>query len=157
MFIQFIHEKNKLIIGGKQYPATCIVRNEINGWRKNNEIVKTFPLDKSEQRLPYMPREFPTGIWEVTMPIWTGETDYYPVKIPTTAKRVVRTWEVNNGEYTKPTDHYQIDAFYHLHYSQNSSTTLGCIRIGSEDDASEIAMIVESEIEKGNKVYLEVI
>lgn len=154
LFIQYFHEDELLIVGGKQYKATCRVRNELNRWRKINQIAKTYPLEGKRQ--PYYPRKFPTGIWEVKPPIWTDDVDYAPVKIPTSAVRKVMVWDVSGNQYSQMSGEVQDDAFYHLHFAKDSTTTLGCIRLDSVEDATEIAKLVEDYIKKKDKVWLEV-
>ena len=153
--MQYFHEDELLIVGGKHYKATCRVRNELNGWRKKNQIVETFPLVGNRE--PYYPRKFPTGLWRVKKPEWTRDPDYAPVKIPTNAVRQVMTQSVVGGAYSGPTGEIQDDSFYHLHFAKNSTTTLGCIRLDSEDDAIMIANIVNVHLEKNQKVWLEVL
>lgn len=150
LIMQYFHDDELLIIGGDHYKVTCRVRNEINRKRDKSEIVETWPDDG--KRLPYYPRKIPTGLWEVGTPIYTDNPEYAPVKIPTTAERNVMTWDVLAGQYENHSGIIQQDKYYHLHYSKNSLTTLGCLRIDSEEDALEIAGIVEDH----RKVYIEV-
>lgn len=147
LLLRFFHSKNLLLVGEKKYSASCTVRNEINEWRKKNETVKTMPLFGSPKY--YYPRKFPTGVWEIKSPEWTNNPEFCPVKIPTTAKRTVLLWSVENGRYKECLGQTQEDSFYHLHYAKNSKTTLGCIRLNSKEDAIEIAKKVESELLKG--------
>lgn len=153
MFImRFIHSEETLYVGKKKYKATCPVRNELNGWRKDTETVGTMP--ETGHPAPYYPRKFPTGVWRVGKPEWTAAPEFAPVKIPTDAKRNVFTWTVRGGRYVQE-EGVQEDSAYHIHYS-NSRTTLGCIRLDSLGDAVEIAHIIESEQQDG-PVYIEVI
>jgi hypothetical protein len=154
LLLRFYHNENTLEVGEKAYKATCLVRNELNGWRGSDEIVKTWPLNRI--RSPYYPRKFPTGLWEVKRPEWTDNPEYYPVKIPTNAVRKVLTWSTENGKY-EAVKGTQDDSFYHLHYASNSSTTLGCIRLDSAEDAVEIANTVIDSLNKSEDVWLEVL
>ncbi len=154
--LMFIHDENKLYVDEKLYKATCKVRNELNGWRKKDQVVKTYPLGNFE-RQPYYPRKFPTGLWRIKPPIWTVDPDYAPVKIPSSAVRNVILWNTDKNGYIKSSGKHHIDTFYHLHYAADSSTTLGCIRLNSENDAREIAEIIEYELKTGNECYIEVI
>ncbi len=154
--LRFIHDENKLYVDGKPFKATCKVRNELNKRRKKNQVVKTYPLGNFE-RQPYYPRKFPTGLWRIKPPIWTDDTDYAPVKIPTDAFRGVILWNTDKNGYTKPTGKHHTDAYYHLHYAAESSTTLGCIRLNSAQDARYIAEMVEYELKLGNECWIEVI
>lgn len=155
LLLRFYHKLSKLTVDNKEYKATCDVRNEINGRRFPNQIVKTYGSDG--QRKPYMPRKFPTGVWTVKEPIWTDDLEYAPVKIPTSAKRNVLTWSLESGEYKVPSEEIQEDAFYHLHFARDSKTTLGCIRLNSAEDATEIAKLIEWYLKKDQKVYIEVL
>lgn len=157
LLIRFYHGLNKLTCEGKEYIATCDIRNELNGRRKPNQIVKTYPANNKAPRNPYMPRKFPTGLWMVKAPVWTDDIDYWPVKIPTTAKRNVLTWDVSGSEYKTLSHRFQVDAFYHLHFAKNSKTTLGCIRLDSSDDATEIAKTIEWYQKQNQDVYIEVL
>jgi len=154
--LRFIHSENKLYVNGKPFKATCKVRNELNGWRKKDQVVKTYPLGNFE-RQPYYPRKFPTGLWRIKPPVWTDDIDYAPVKIPTDAFRGVILWDTKKNKYVKANGEHHTDAFYHLHYAKNSSTTLGCIRLDSDEDARYIASLIEYELKIGNKCWIEVI
>ena len=138
-----------------QYPASCKVRNEINGQRKKNQVKYTLP--ETGESKPYYPRQFPSGIFEITEVMYTADPEYAPVKIKTTATREVFTWDLDReGDYWQPTGKTQTDTCYWLHYT-DSSTTLGCIRIGNPQDAMSLAAIIEAELKNGNKIMLEVL
>lgn len=159
MNIVFVMDEEQIYIDRSKYTATCKVRNELNGKRPFDQVVKNTPADGSAPR-PYMPRMFPTGRWRVKLPIRTNPKDYQtygPWKIPTTAKRNVALWKVEDGVYTEPSGETSKDGFYHLHASPGYTTTLGCIRLSSEADAIEIAHLVRKAIGKGEKVWLEVV
>lgn len=151
--------KELIIVNGTveiiRFPADCNVRQELNKRRKKNEVVYTVP--KFGHRKPYYPRQFPSGIFAITGVEYTDDLEYAPVKIKTTATRDVFLWELNkDGDYWIPTEEKQIDTAYWLHHTK-SSTTLGCIKIGSEENALALAHIVESTIEAGESVLLEVL
>ena len=136
-----------------RYPASCKVRNEINGRRRKDEVQYTV----TKHPKPYYPRQFPSGIFEITDVAYTPDPEYAPVKIKTSATREVFTWDLNQGgDYWKPTGKTQIDTAYWLHYT-DINTTLGCIRIGSAKDAMSLAHIIERTLEHGDKVLLEVL
>ena len=156
MILRFIHDENRLYVEDREYHATCPVRNELNGEREETQIVKTFPITSSLGRCPYYPRKFPTGLWKVKEPEWTEDIEYAPVKIPTDAVRRVLIWDTKNGRYDAVTGH-QDDAYYHLHYSERSRTTLGCIRLSSAEDAKDIAREIIHRQMKKEEVWLEVI
>ena len=148
-----------LILNGKTriagYPASCRVRNEINGRRKLDEVVYTVPITGKPK--PYHPRQFPSGIFEITGIEYTNDSEYAPVKIKTTATREVFTWDLDvNGKYWEPTGKTQIDSCYWLHFT-NSPTTLGCIKINDIHDALSFANIIEPVLNHGDKIYLEVL
>ncbi len=138
-----------------RYPASCKVRNELNGRRKKNEVKYTYPIIGKPK--PYYPRQFPSGIFEITGIEYTNDAEYAPVKIKTTATRKVFTWDLDrDGNYWKPTGQIQEDSCYWLHYT-GSSTTLGCIRISDIHDALSLAHIIEPILENKDKIYLEVL
>lgn len=155
MLLRYFIEEELLEFGQQNYKATCRVRNEINGKRGPSQIVKTFP--KAGFRLPYMPRRFPTGVWEIQKPVWTDDIEFWPVKIPTNAVRKVLTWNTERNQYSEPLELVQEDAYYHLHFSRDSISTLGCIRLDSAHDAKEIARRIEGLLAADHKVLLEVI
>lgn len=139
----------------RSFPASCNVRTEINGKRKKDEVRYTIP--ETGHPTPYYPRQFPAGIFEITEIIYTADQKYAPVKIKTNATRKVFTWDLNReGEYWKPTGKTQIDTAYWLHYT-DSKTTLGCIRIGSPQDAMSLASIITRSLEINERVFLEVL
>lgn len=138
-----------------RYKASCKVRTELNGQRKKNQVVYTLP--KTGHPTPYYPRQFPSQIFNITDIVYTTDPEYAPVKIKTNAVRRVFTWDLDtDGNYWKPTGNTQIDTAYWLHYT-DSSTTLGCIRIGSAQDALSLAHIIERTLERGDAVRLEVL
>ena len=135
----------------ERFPASCKVRNELNGRRKEDEVVYTYPA--SGHRKPYYPRQFPSGIFRITGVEYTYDPEYAPVKIKTNATRDVFTWDLTvDGKYWQPTGRIQTDAAYWLHYT-DSPTTLGCIRIGSKKDALDLARMIDV----AENVYLEVL
>lgn len=138
-----------------RYPASCNVRNELNGKRAKNEVQYTVPILGHPK--PYYPRAFPGGMFEIIDIEYTTNPEYAPVKIKTTATREVFTWDLDrNGNYWKPTGKTQIDSAYWLHYTKYK-TTLGCIRIDNLNDAIPFAQILEPILEHGDSVYLEVL
>lgn len=139
----------------KRFPASCRVRTELNGRRKKNEVVYTVP--EKGHPTPYYPRQFPSGIFQITGVEYTDDPEYAPVKIKTNATRKVFTWDLDReGNYWKPTVNIQEDSAYWLHYT-DSHKTLGCIRISSKKDALSFAGIIERVLEHGNIIYLEVL
>jgi len=138
-----------------RFSANCNIRNELNGRRKKDEIVYTIPIAGHPK--PYYPRQFPSGIFDISEVQYTNDSEYAPVKIKTNALREVFTWDLTrDGMYWMPTGNTQIDSAYWLHFTK-SRTTLGCIRIGSESDAMNLALIVKNELDKDKSVLLEVL
>lgn len=136
-----------------RYKASCKVRQELNGQRKKDEVQYTV----TKHPKPYYPRQFPSGIFKITEIEYTEDQEYAPVKIKTDATREVFTWDLDTGgNYWKPSGKTQIDTAYWLHYT-DSSTTLGCIRIGLAKDAISLAHIIETTLEHGDSVLLEVL
>jgi len=142
-----------------RYPASCKVRHELNGKRRLHypkDVILTYP--DSGDREPYMPRQYPSGIFLVTGIEWTKDPKYAPVKIRTNALREVFIWDLDkNGGYDKPTEKIQIDTQYHIHYT-DYKTTHGCIRGGSNrNEMASLARMIEPVFESGDPVYLEVL
>ena len=99
-----------------KFPATCRVRNEINGHRSLDQVVYTLP--ESGKPKPYYPRPFPSGIFKIIDIEYTDDLEYAPVKIKTNATREVFTWDLDKeGNYWKPTGKTQIDTCYWLHFT----------------------------------------
>ena len=148
-----------IVLNGKteiaRYPASCRVRNELNGRRKLDEVVYTVPTIGKPK--PYYPRQFSSGIFEITDIEYTNDPEYAPVKIKTTAIREVFTWDLDiNGRYWEPTGKIQTDTAYWIHYT-DSPTTLGCIKVNSKEDIIHFANIIEPVLNYGDKIYLEVL
>ena len=151
--------KNLIVMNGNieitRYPASCKVRQELNGQRKKDQVVYTVPAAGHPK--PYYPRQFPSGIFEILSIEKTDDPEYAPVKIKTNAIREVFTWDLNTkGDYWTPTGKTQVDTAYWLHYT-DSSTTLGCIRIDNKQDAIHLANIIEPVLDHDDNVYLEIL
>jgi len=139
---------------------TCRVRTVANGLRLSNEVVYTIP-----GKMPYMPMMFPTGKWAITEILWQKDKDgkdlfhydtYGPVKICTDAFQWVPVWDLDfEGDYLNEASQLVQDRCYWLHYSKSSST-LGCIRITSPEDAILVGKLLEEKIKKGEPCTLEV-
>lgn len=137
-----------------RFKAHCDVRHELNGLRKPNEVIKTFPFEYGE-RLSYMPRQMPSGIHKIISVEYTDEKYFTPVKIRTDAVRDVFEWEVHNGEYIKSTDRVLKDTGYLIHY-YHGKYSHGCILIDSKSDVLEFAKIMRQEIIDNEYIFLEV-
>ena len=151
--------KGTLLVNGAVFQITCNVRSLSNKQRrrKSDDVARSIP-----DYLPYDPRPFLKGLWEITAVEWQDKVGfdawtYGPVKIRTNAWCWVNVWELDkDGDYLRETERRVKDGAYHLHYS-SSSTTLGCIRLASPKDARAIAGIVQGALKQGEPVELEVV
>lgn len=127
--------------------VTCRVRSLSNGLRKVEEVVRSIPGGK-----PYDPVMFPSGSWDiVAVEHIPYSATYGSVKIRTNAEQKVKVWSLDgDGDYAAETNEEVVDKGYLLHYSE-SSTTLGCIRLPSMQEAEELAILCEEELGRGNK------
>lgn len=131
----------------RAFSCTSVVRNELNGRRKLNskkEVVRTFPGNH-----PYMPRPFPLGEFTIKGVKYRNKEDpdygyLGPAFIMTNAHHLVKVWELGaSGGYLKETDRLVTDNGFGFHYARDSLTTHGCGRLSSEEDAADLATIVE--------------
>jgi hypothetical protein len=147
----------RLRIGGGVFPISNRLRTLREGTRKSTEVVTTIP-----DKLPYDPLPFPRGVWRVTGIHRQKEKGfdyrtYGPVKILTDAWQEVETWELDaEGDYLRPSGQKARDTCYWLHWT-SFSTTLGCIRLASPEDAETIAGLIEAARERGEPVELEAV
>jgi hypothetical protein len=141
---------NALYAFGRMIEASCDVRNELNGRRKADEIVRTIPGD-----YPYYPRQFPVGKHIITGCHPRTQPDRAPYFIATAATRQVEVWELEDGKYAKPSGVFVRDEAYGLHASV-FKTTLGCIKIHKEVDVIWLVGMIRDTMEAGGKVWLEV-
>lgn len=142
-----------LKINDETFFVSCIVRNEVNGWRTPSQVIRSIPDNK-----PVYPRPFPKGTWKIYGVEYTDDKEYAPVKIKTDAFHMLPVWELDSeGNYNTKTKEYTRDEAYWLHYSEGSTTTLGCIRLDSPHDAIMFANIVERELKYVDYIKLEVI
>jgi hypothetical protein len=127
-----------------------------DGTRAAGDIVRSIP-----DNLPYDPQPFPRGTWRVTGIDWQKDKGfdyrtYGPVKIRTDAWQRVKIWELDrDGDYRRETDLQVMDMCYWLHYSA-FTTTLGCIRLASPEDAAVIARTIASVMDS-EEVVIEVV
>jgi len=148
--------KRELSVNGAVFHITCNVRSLRDGKRQSWEVIRSIPGS-----LPYDPRPFPKGLWDVTGVEWQKEkgfdrNTYGPVKIRTNAWQAVNVWELDkDGDYLRETPRQVRDEGYLLHYSA-SPTTLGCIRLASPADAEMAASVIQRVLERGEPVQLEV-
>lgn len=162
MLIQFTGKE--LLAFGRSLPATCVVRNEMNGWRKPDQVVYT-KGQTTPHGVAYYPRRFPAGTWElirvVDMP---KNTEYWPVYIDTNATQTIRAWEVEEGKYVRPKYQWIRGKGYGIHHARykkgddmvKSNTTLGCINILSPDDALWLGKEVREAMGMRQRVFIKV-
>ena len=142
----------KLVAFGKTIDIACIVRNEVNGWRKKNEVIKSIPSGK-----PIQPRTFPKGTWNVSMPVTREDPYLAPWYIPTNAWQFLPIWSLDaKGNYKAPTDIIVKDTAYGMHTS-TSNTTQGCIKVLHMDDLLWLVTKIIDAIENKQKVTLIVV
>jgi hypothetical protein len=104
-------------------PASCNVRNEINGRRKDSQVIRSMP-----DSFPVQPRRMPVGLWNIGMPQRRSQADRAPYFIPCDAIQELPVWLLDeHGYYEAPLAKKVIDKGYGLHCS-NWETTLGCIK-----------------------------
>jgi hypothetical protein len=123
MNIHVNKELSKIMVKGRLIPCSCDVRNELNGRRKGYDVVYSEP-----DKVPYMPRVFPSGIWTISQPRARIDKYLAPYYIPSDAWQYVDEWLIDAGRYDKPSGVKVKDHAYGLHFSE-SRTTLGCIKI----------------------------
>ena len=140
-----------LTVTGNVLGCSCNVRNEINGLRKNSEIVYSMP-----DGLPYQPRRFPKGLWKIEKPVAKSEDWLKPWFIPTNASQKLPVWEVRNGLYIKPTERLIEDSGYGFH-NGTSLNTWGCCRLDTVEGITKMANLVFEAINDGEEVWAEVI
>ena len=131
-----------LLFLDKSMAVSSHVRNEINGLRPKigaRDVVYAEKKDGS-RGVPYMPRIFPIGSWNILgivdhLTTADQETGYlYPHFIRTDAWQMIDEWEIDHqGYYLRPTGRQVADYGYGLHWAEKSSTTLGCGRIDTKD------------------------
>jgi hypothetical protein len=130
-------------------PASCVVRNELNGRRKLHdaaEVVYAMGHDPYT-RIPVMPRTFPTGHWRVYKPRARVDRYLAPFYIPTDAEQYLPVWALDDHlGYAYPDDGMVLDIGYGLHFS-TSPTTVGCIRIHQERDLLWLAETINNLID----------
>jgi hypothetical protein len=141
---------HELYAFGRVLPVSCDVRNEVNGRRQATELAYSIP-----EKLPYQPRQFPKGLWEVGRPVARQSKDLAPYFIPTDAWQDLPVWDVVDGKYTHPTDQKTKDMAYGLHYSE-WATTLGCIKLESKADLLWLVAEINGKLNGGLKVFLNV-
>jgi hypothetical protein len=164
MIIQFTGSKIQGL--GHAVSATCLVRNELNGWRLPNEVLREKDGRISRDGTPYQPRPFPRGRWRIVevvdMPV---DSLYWPVLIRTNAWQWLNYWHLNeNGCYDRPTGKRFRARGYAAHYARvksggelvRSNTTLGCINATMPDGIVRLGGEIRDLMDAGKRVYIDV-
>lgn len=156
MQITWRRDEGLLSYGNRIIPVVCNIRNELNGRRKLDEKVVYSENEDGSEGMPYMPRVFPLGTWEVLAII--PKTDPYeaPEFLSTDARQQVHPWTSADGHYGVEMGDLIWDWGYGLHNS-TSSTTLGCGRIMDYADREELFETVKLALATGDSVLLEVV
>lgn len=160
--VQVIRFTGRSLLGwGVEIDATCIVRNEENGYRKPGQVVRTMG-STTPHGLAYQPRPFPAGTWSVTDIVdMSMDTVYWPRWIATDAHQELTVWDVDEqGRYLAPTDDTVIGKGYGLHHARYwkgtelvpSGSTLGCINILDPADAEWLATEIRAAV--GNRLHV---
>lgn len=166
MKVLFYRDKQKLKIIDKEkdqkktFYCDSIVRNEINEERAlhdKREVIYTFPLNRYDKSLPYMPRRFPPGNWKITGYEYTDQKYLEPLKIFTDATQIVPIWELDqNGGYKCAAGNVQFDFGYWFHYWEGRTTT-GCGRFDVISEIENFMEIIKPYLDVFKTVPLEVI
>ena len=164
MVITYNRRKNELTVKNKlctkKIKASCLVRNELNGWRRKHiksEVVRALSKHNTLTDSPVMPRQFPKGKWKVTTVEKRHDEYRAPYIILTDAWQYLDVWSLDGqGGYKKNTDKKVADFQYGIHYS-TSNTTTGCIKIEQKDAMIKLAELVLKQRLKGKEVYVNVI
>jgi len=165
--IEVLSFTGKAIVGlGLTIPASCIVRNEVNGWRLTSEVLYEQDGHVRPTGTPYQPRPFPCGRWLITEVIDKLPTSVYsPVFIATNAWQWLEYWQLDkDGCYDHPTGARFRARGYGAHYSRvrsggelvRSNTTLGCINTDTPDDAVALGDVIRRVMGARERVYLDV-
>ncbi len=131
--------------------ASCNVRNEENGRRKDSQVIRSMP-----DSLPVQPRRMPIGLWEIGMPQRRLAEDRKPYFIPCDALQELPVWLLDeNGYYESPMAKKVIDKGYGLHCS-NWLTTLGCIMMADSTELLMLVNLIFAEKTAEKKIMMEV-
>ena len=153
--------------GEMNVEASCVVRTDKGQGRDHraladpDEVVYAMDGDRYNPK-PYMPRQFPRGVWNVKRPYEVDREDpEYKYKgpwfIPTDASVMVQVWDVDeDGGYKAPTGTWVRDWGYGLHFSE-SRTTLGCINILRLQQLMQMKVLIDNAIDRNEGVLLEVV
>lgn len=136
--------------------VSCVVRNELNGWRKPHEVVYGITKDNKETNIPVMPRVLPKGLWHVVFIEPRSNPYQSPFVIMTDAHQELDVWSLDeNGNYLEPTGEKFDDWMYGIHLSC-SNTTLGCIKAHSDRYFGMLMDVCAKAIDRKEPCILEV-
>ena len=147
-----------LLLHGREIPATCIVRNELNGWRKPHQVIRTMGTTRPHGAA-YYPRLFPAGEWEITSSTFMPDTSqYWPAFIATDATQELEAWEVKDGAYHAPLGETFTGRGYGIHHARYprdgrmvfSTTTFGCINVHNPQDV----LWLVANMDKGERLIV---
>ena len=142
----------------RDIPASSNVRNELNGRRPLHDPTQVVYAMTSDPytRSPVMPRTFPKGSWRVYKPRRRDDRYLAPFFIPTDGEQYLPVWTLDaKGGYDKVGKGMVLDLGYGLHFS-TSLTTVGCIRIHSEQDLLWLVDIINRMIDSREEITLNV-
>jgi hypothetical protein len=133
--------------------CTCIIRNELNRRRQITEAPVYTENKDGSKGVPYMPRMFPFGVWNIVAVL--PKTDPYeaPLFISTDAFQRVDEWTEGQGHYGEKTGTQVEDYGYGLHNS-TSLTTLGCGRITKNSDLMALVGVIKEAQARNEPVTL---
>ncbi len=160
MNVKWNRDAEDLEYQGIHFRVTCKVRNEIDlmyvrRLHEPKEVIYAI-VNGQKTNIPYMPRKFPKGLWEITGIEASTDPIFAPFKIRTNAFQDVNVWALDKiGGYDKVTEKKVRDGGYLLHCS-TSTTTHGCGRVETEKQIRKLVGLISRELEKG-KVFMEVV
>jgi len=156
MKLSWKRDDGKLSYNDVTIDVVCDVRNELNGRRALSEKVVYSELPNGDKGVPYMPRPFPLGVWNVVAVIPKENPYEAPEFISTDACQILDVWSVVDGHYGDKTGDNVEDYGYGLHNS-TSATTLGCGRIVSSKDREDLSKAIKTALLAKEEVILEVV
>jgi hypothetical protein len=124
----FKRDSGVLTFGNNSFSCICDVRTIANGRRKLSEKPVYSENSDGTKGVPYDPKLFPLGIWDIISILPKNDPYEAPFFISTNAHQLVDVWDEVDGHYGEPIGHTIEDHGYGFHNS-TSSTTLGCGRI----------------------------
>lgn len=163
MILTWDRDACDLEVGGEHFTVTNRVRNEIDPYAVrslHNPLEVRRSIVDGQWGPPYMPRKFPKGQWRILAVEDTHDPEFAPIKIKTDAHQLVQIWELDDkGGYDHGAGVYVDDSGYHLHWSAISASTLGCGRVGTNDDIQvrALAHIIRGAMALHEVVFLKVV